>query len=154
MERVAPPKGRLSSPLLRNSGRHRRYLRWREPDTASAASICRGALPLSCPAMRDHGPAISGWRARRMPVVGPPTKNREPQPPVCKKGRPKAASQIQTMQVRKYVVPLPQAEDIVSFLPQKPDALRQTAAEHRFLRPAPGKEAFPGASSPGNVPLR
>ena len=72
----------------------------------------------------------------------------EPQPPVRKKGRPKAASQIQTMQVRKYVVPLPQAEDIVSFLPQKPDALRQTAAEHRFLLSAPG------ASLPGNVPLR
>ncbi|EEB32541.1 hypothetical protein DESPIG_02547 [Desulfovibrio piger ATCC 29098] len=52
------------------------------------------------------------------------------------------------MQVRKYVVPLPQAEGIVSSLPQKPDALRQTAAEHRFLLSAPD------SSLPGNVPWR
>lgn len=49
MEQVAPPKELRPSPLLRKAGRHRRYMRWREPDTASAAISCRNgpvALPV------------------------------------------------------------------------------------------------------------
>ena len=40
------------------------------------------------------------------------------------------------------------AKSYALMVEQKPDALRQTAAEHRFLLSAPG------ASLPGNVPLR
>lgn len=81
-------------------------------------------------------------------------KNREPQPPVCEKGRPKAAFQVQTMQVRKYVVPLPQTEGIVSASAQERGrCLRQASAENNFFSLLPPKGALTGVSPPGNVPV-
>lgn len=76
--------------------------RTRSPRLHLPEQLCRS----SCPAMQAHRPAISGWRSRCTPLLAHQQKNREPQPPVCEKGRPKAAFQVQTMQVRKYVIPL------------------------------------------------